>query len=208
MSLRICLLAVACLTGFTIGRSTAEEPRFLGRTRLEWIDALALSKRGQRSHAAWAIQEFAVGQADRENGLLWLNELLLLTESPTSPSVRYWGTLGLGRLCQKLEPTAPARIKAQEALPLLLKDLSPAVRIAAADALLPATDKAAALALLVESLSHPQEAVRIQAIMALERWGEAARPAVASLRQATTDSSEYVKRISTRALEKLDRRSP
>jgi len=207
MNLRNLLLAVACMMPVMTGLVTAEEPRFLGRTRLEWIDGLALSRR-QRSHAAWAIQEFAVGQADRENGLLWLNELLLLTESPTSPSVRYWGTLGLGRLCQKLEPTAPARIKAQEALPLLLKDLSPAVRIAAADALLPATDKAAALALLVESLSHPQEAVRIQAIMALERWGEAARPAVASLRQATTDSSEYVKRISTRALEKLDRRSP
>jgi HEAT repeat protein len=207
MSLRICLLAIACLTGFAIGRATAEEPRFLGRTRLEWIDILETSQRRQRSHAAWAIQEFAVERADGENSLLWLNELLLLTESP-SPSVRYWGTLGLGRLCEKLEPTAPARIKGLEALPPLLKDSSSAVRIAAADALLSASDKAAALAVLVESLSNPQEGVRIQAVTALERWGEAARPAVASLRQAATDSSEYVKRISTRALEKLDGRTP
>jgi HEAT repeat protein len=64
------------------------------------------------------------------------------------------------------------------------------------------------LAVLVESLSHPQDAVRMQAITALERWGEAARPALASLRKATADSSEYVKRIATRALAKLDGTSP
>jgi len=207
MSLRIFLLAAACIAGFTIGQATADEPKFLGRTRLDWIDVLSAGQRRQRSHAAWAIQEFAVERADRENGLLWLNELLLLTES-ASPSVRYWGTLGLGRLCEKLEPTAPVRIKAQEALPALLKDSSPAVRIAAADAMFPASDKMAALAVLVESLSHPQEAVRIQAITALARWGEAARPAIAPLRQASTDPSEYVKRISTRTLAQLDGRTP
>ena len=54
------------------------------------------------------------------------------------------------------------------------------------------------------AMSDPQDAVRIQAIAALEKLGESARPGEATLRAATTDSSEYVKRISTRALIKLD----
>jgi HEAT repeat protein len=201
------LLAAACVTLITIGIASGDEPQFLGRTREQWAEQLESGQRRQRSHAAWAIQEFAATQVNSENHLIWLNELLLLSES-NSPSVRYWGTVGLGRFISKQEPASALRSKAPVALSRLLKDLSPAVRIAAADALLLAPDKAAALAVLVESLSHPQDAVRIQAITALERWGEAARPAVASLRKATADSSEYVKRIATRALAKLDGTSP
>ena len=212
MSLRSCLFAALCVALVTTGRAIAQmppaqEPQFLGRTRQQWIDQLESGLRGQRSHAAWAIQEFAAQEVNSQNAIVWLNELLLLSES-ASPSARYWGVLGLGRMIDRLDARAPARIKALEALPRLLKDPSSAVRIAAADALLPAKDNAAALAVLVESMSHPQDAVRIQAVAALERWGQSARPAAQTLRQATTDPSEYVKRISTRAVAKLDGKTP
>jgi HEAT repeat protein len=190
-----------------MGSAAAQEPQFLGRTRQQWVDHLESGFRQQRSHAAWGLQEFAAEQLNSQNAVIWLNELLILTES-RSPSVRYWGTVGLGRMIAKLEPASPVRGKALESLPQLLKDQTPSVRIAAADALEQASDKSAALAVLVEAMAHPQDAVRIQAVTALERWGEAARPAAQTLRSAAGDSSEYVKRISARALAKLDGKSP
>jgi|GEM_PF-1397537 len=207
MNLRGTLIAVACLALAISGRTAADEPQFLGRTKMQWIDSLEAGQRRQRSQAAWALQEFAVREVNDDNSLVWLNELLLLSENG-SPSVRYWGAFGIGRFIGKLDAHVPARVKALEALPALLKDPYPAVRIAAADALLPASDRAAALAVLTQSLADPQEAVRIQAATALERWGELARPATATLRKATSDPSEYVKRIATRALEPLEAKTP
>jgi HEAT repeat protein len=52
-------------------------------------------------------------------------------------------------------------------------------------------------------MESPQESVRIQAVAALAKLGPAARQAVATLTAATTDPSEYVKRISSRALAQL-----
>ena len=186
---------------------TAAEPTFLGRTRQQWVDQLESGQRRQRAPAAWAIQQFAMDEINPQNELVWLNELLLLTESNSSTS-RYWGAIGLGRMIDKLPADSVVRAKAFEALPALLIDGSLAVRIAAADGLLPASERKAALAVLTEALGHPQEAVRIQAVTALERWGEAARPAMSVLQQATTDASEYVKRISSRALAKLSASVP
>jgi HEAT repeat protein len=206
MNRRSCLIA-ACWACVCMASAAAQDPQFLGRTRQGWVDQLESGFRRQRSHAAWGLQEFAAEQLNSQNAAIWLNELLLLTES-SSPSVRYWGAVGLGRMIGKLERSAPARSKALDSLPQLLKDLSPAVRIAAADALEQASDKSAALAVLVESMAHPQDAVRIQAVTALERWGEAARPAAQTLRSAAGDSSEYVKRIAARTLAKLDGKSP
>jgi HEAT repeat protein len=181
----------------------AAEPTFQGRTRRQWVDQMEGGQRRQRSHAAWALQQFAFEQVSTENELVWLNELLLLTESNSSSAARYWGAIGLGRMIVKLPDSSPARAKASEALPSLFADTSSAVRIAAADALLPTANRQSALAVLVAGLSHPQEAVRIQAATALDRWGQEARPASEALAKATTDSSEYVKRISTRALARL-----
>jgi HEAT repeat protein len=186
---------------------SAAEPLFLGRTRQDWVDQLDSGQRRLRAPAAWAIQQFALDEINRENELVWLNELLLLTESNSS-TARYWGTVGLGRMIDKLPAESPARTTAFKALPTLLEDGSPAVRIAAADALLSAPDRTSALAVLVELLAHPQEAVRIQAVTALERWGDDARPAAGALQKATIDASEYVKRISSRSLAKLAAPSP
>ncbi len=202
------LLVVAAVVLFARASSlTAAEPTFLGRTRQQWVDQLESGQRRQRAPAAWAIQQFAVDEINPQNELVWLNELLLLTESNSSTS-RYWGAIGLGRMIDKLPANSVVRAKAFEALPTLLMDGSLAVRIAAADGLLPASDRKAALAVLTEALAHPQEAVRIQAVTALERWGEAARPAMSALQLATTDTSEYIKRISSRALAKLDPPGP
>lgn len=180
----------------------AAEPQFQGRTRREWVDQAEGGSRRQRIHAAWAIQQFAVEQISPENELVWLNELLLLIESNSS-SARYWGAMGLGRIAGKLPEQSVARSQALAALPSLFNDVSFAVRIGAADAMLAAGDRQKALAVLVSGLAHPQEAVRIQAASALERWGQEARPATEPLTQATSDSSEYVKRIATRVLSKL-----
>ena len=86
----------------------------------------------------------------------------------------------------------------------LLADQAPAPRIAAAESLGLLGDADRALPVLVAAMSDPQDAVRIQAVAALEKLGEAARPAETTLRAATSDSSEYVKRIGARALLKLD----
>ncbi len=198
---RTCAVAAVLLFAQAVSLSAAE-PVFLGRTRERWVNLLESGQRRQRGFPPWAMQQFALEQLNPQNELIWLNELLLLAES-SSPSARYWGAVGLGRMIVKLPADSAARAKACEALAGLLEDYSLSVRIAAADGLLPASDRQRALAVLKESLAHPQEAVRIAAATALEHWGEAARPAIDALQQGTKDSSEYVKRISTRAVAKL-----
>jgi HEAT repeat protein len=86
----------------------------------------------------------------------------------------------------------------------LLEDKAAAPRIAAAQALGALGKSDQALPVLVAAMNDPQESVRIQAVAALEKLGPAARPAVETLRTATSDSSEYVKRISARALSSLE----
>lgn len=188
------------------GTMAADQPQFLGRTREQWIGVLESGDRRNRAYAAWALAEFAVRETDDQNAMVWLNELLILCESP-SLSVRYWGVVGLGRAAGKLEATHPARTKAIEVLQQLLADASPGVRLSAAEWVGPLGRSRRALPILVQAMSDENEATRVQAVSALERWGEAARPAIGTLRAATNDSSEYVKRISTRALQRLDDQS-
>ena len=59
------------------------------------------------------------------------------------------------------------------------------------------------LKLLVEALSHPQATVQLQAITALADLGEKARPVIEDIRKATK-GSEYVARVSQRALKSLE----
>ena len=186
----------------------ADEPQFLGRTREQWIAMLESGDRRHRTYSAWAIAEFAVEQTDAQNAMVWLNELLILTESTTGFAVRYWGAVGLGRAASKLDSDHPARVKAVEVLQQLLTDTSLGVRLAAAEWLGRLGRTRRALPVLVSAMSNSEEAVRVQAVAALEQWGPAARPAIETLRAATKDSSEYVKRISTRALQRLEEQAP
>jgi hypothetical protein len=185
-------------------RSTlADEARFLGRTRLEWVSTLEASGRRERTHAAWAISQFAVEQVKPTDAMLWLNELCLLTESD-SPSVRYWGVVGIGQYLRKVEAEHPTHETALVALSAALKDRAVSPRLAAAEALALSGRTNQTLPILVAGMSDPQEAVRIQAVTALANLGSAAAPARDTLQAAASDQSEYVKRIANRALSRLD----
>jgi HEAT repeat protein len=196
-------ILATCLAAVCVTRAVAEEHRFAGRTREEWVGELDSGNRRQRSHAAWALSQFAVQEAGPQNTMVWLNELYLLVESD-SPSVRYWGLVGLGQFLPKLAANHPARATAVQVLATSLKDQSPGARLAAAEALARAGQTSTALPVLVAALKDPQEATRIQAAMALENLGESARAALPEIKAATSDVSEYVKRISLRTVGKLE----
>lgn len=169
-------------------------PEFLGRTPEQWLARLQSAQPQERTEAAWAIAELAVR-----------DPLLAVRLAHNDDSiVRYWGVQGLQRSALATGESNSTRKMALRAVVPLLADKTPAVRIVAAETLGLLGDPDRALPVLVAAMSHPQDAVRIQAIAGLERLGEAARPAEKTLQAATTDTSEYVKRISTRALQKLE----
>jgi HEAT repeat protein len=111
--------------------------------------------------------------------------------------------LGLGRFVAQTQVGQAERTTARAALEAALKDETSGARLAAAEALALAGEPNKGLPVLIEAMESPQESVRIQAVAALAKLGPAARPALATLKAATTDSSEYVKRISSRALAQL-----
>lgn len=196
----------ACLISaiFWLGTvPAAGQETFLGRSTDQWSAALTSDKAQQRVHAAWAISQLAGRSAREPSGQESFAELVKLVNDGDA-SVRYWGVMGLADYAQPTGGQSGSRTAPTNTLHPLLADQSPAPRIAAAQVLglLNQADKA--LPVLVAAMSDPQEAVRIQAVAALERLGPAARPAVETLRAATGDSSEYVKRISARALARLE----
>lgn len=176
---------------------------FLGRTSDEWQARLSSDDPQVRAAAAWSIAQYAERDLQRNESLprLMLNNLDVHDKDAT---VRFWMIQGLQRLALARGARAEARETLRVSLQKSLEDKSPAPRLAAAETLGLLGDIEAALPVLDTAMSHPQDAVRIQAVAALERLGEAARPREATLRAATSDSSEYVKRISTRALLKLE----
>ena len=125
---------------------------------------------------------------------LWLSGL-----KDPEPAVRYWGVVGL-HACAKsgAEPLA-----GKETLIPLLQDPSVVVRIAAAHALCDRGEEKIALPVLVEALKHPTDKTRMFAVIALDKLGEKARPALAQIQALTKDRDEYVKRVATTVLERL-----
>jgi HEAT repeat protein len=189
--------ALAAIAAGALG----QEP-YLGRTADQWEAALTSGDAGQRLHAAWAIAQMAgrsTGIPDDQER--FANVVKLVNDS--DPSVRYWGVMGLANYAARLNKGDGGQTAVINTLEPLLKDESPAPRIAAALALGQLGRVEQALGVLTAAMSHPQESVRIQAVAALEKLGSAAQPAEAILSAATSDSSEYVKRISERALGNL-----
>jgi HEAT repeat protein len=174
---------------------------FLGRTPEEW-NTLLTSGKGQRVEAAWALAQIAGRASGGPGDHIAFSELVKLV-SDSDASVRYWGCLGLAGYARQLKTGDSGRGAAINALTPLLDDKAVAPRLAAAAAIGQLGQAGKALPVLVAAMKDPQDATRIQAVAALELLGAAARPAEPTLRAATTDSSEYVKRISARALEKL-----
>jgi HEAT repeat protein len=154
-------------------------------------------------HAAWALANLAGREPGGPDDNEQFSDLVKLIHD-SDASVRYWGAIGLTNFGQRLKAGDGGRSGVINALQPLLEDKSAAPRIAAAAGLgkLGQADKV--LPILVAAMSDPQDATRIQAVAAIESLGAAAAPAEATLTAAQTDASEYVKRISARALEKLN----
>ena len=115
-------------------------------------------------------------------------------------SVRYWGVIGLHSHCK-----APADIKrAKFAIEKMLEDPAPVVRIAAAHALCDWGEEKDALPVLAEALSCKTDKARLYAIIALNKIGGKARPALAQIRRCRNDKDNYVQRVTRATLKRLD----
>lgn len=104
------------------------------------------------------------------------------------PALRYWGATG----CAVLGKEAA---KAAEALTKTLKDSTPSVRIAAAEALCKLGRPEQAVPVLEAALSNPTAKVALHAINVLEEVGADAKPAAEAIRNAAKNARDhYVKR--------------
>jgi HEAT repeat protein len=136
------------------------------------------------------------GERDAANVL----ELIALLEDD-EPVVRWWATLGLVMLGQHARPAESSLVKR-------LQDESPLVRVAAAEALLPLGRVDRSRATLVEALSHATPFVRLRAMNVLYHMGDAARPALPAIRQASLEGifpADYLNRMVQYVPEKLNR---
>lgn len=106
-------------------------------------------------------------------------------ERDPSGSVRYWAVIGVHtRACTI--PVPNDRVNRLEVLRACLDDPSPAVRIAAAQALCEWGESDRALPVLIRGLAEPLESTRLLAATALDQLGETARPALAEAEQLLT----------------------
>ena len=115
-------------------------------------------------------------------------------------SVRYWAVVGLHNVCGGERATE--RVKS--AITKSLNDPSPIVRIAAAEAMCDWGHEKQALPVLVEALKDKSDTARLNAIIALGRIGEKARPALPQIRAAAKDPYRYVTRVVKYVLQRLE----
>ena len=85
----------------------------------------------------------------------------------------------------------------------MLKDPAPVVRIAAAHAMCDWGADKEGLAVLVESLKYKGNKAGLHAVIALNRIGEKARPALPQIRECLNNSDNYVKRVTQSVLKSL-----
>jgi uncharacterized sulfatase len=116
-------------------------------------------------------------------------------------SVRYWAVVGLHNNCKDVKDIE----RAKASLKKMLSDKSPVVRIAAAQALCEWGDQKEGLAVLLEALEHKTDKARLYAIIALNRIGEKARPALGTIKAHLKDPDEYVQRVTRATLNRLER---
>jgi hypothetical protein len=196
---RTVLNALTLLLATSLSRG---DDSFVGKTPQQWKEQVSSAQPQSRIEAAWAIAQIAGRSAsDPQNANL--EGVLQQLVRDGDPSVRYWGAQGLAMYAQRVGSNVGGQAAAISELESLLKDKSPAPRIAAAEALCKVGRVDKGLPVIVAAMDDPQDSVRIQAVAALEKLGPAARPAISTLQKATTDPSEYVKRISERSLSTL-----
>jgi N-sulfoglucosamine sulfohydrolase len=122
-----------------------------------------------------------------------LPRLINLLEQPEA-ALRWWGALGLVALGKEAR-------SAEAVLRQALKDPSPEVRIAVAEALGQLGDHAAALPVLTEALRHDAPVVRLAALNVLDRFGSQAKPALAAIRAAGLANKDPIADYANRMIE-------
>jgi len=115
-------------------------------------------------------------------------------------SVRYWAVIGLHNSCKRSSDMK----RAKRALKKSLKDAAAIVRIAAAHALCDWGEEKEALPVLAEALKDKTDKARLYAIIALNKIGEKARPALPQIKSALKDSDNYVQRVTRTTLNRLE----
>ena len=119
-----------------------------------------------------------------------------LTGDTRDPSgaVRYWAVVGL-HTCGYTQPVPNRKKTRIDVVRRCLDDPSPAVRIAAAQALCDWGEADAGLPVLVEALKHQTGTARLYAATALNQIGESARPTLPAIQAAMKDKLGYVRRM-------------
>ncbi len=118
------------------------------------------------------------------------------------PAVRYWAVVGLHAWTKYPVDLAMAK----PAVTTMLEDPSMVVRVAAAHAMCDWGEERIALPILVEALKNPTDKTRMFAMVALDKIGEKARPALPQIQAAAKDSDEYVARVAKTVLSRLERK--
>lgn len=129
-------------------------------------------------------------------------DFFLKALSDEAGAVRYWAVVGLDQGCRD----KPSIAKAKAAVEPLLKDPSPSVPVAAAQALVDWGDADKGLARLVELLRSSNDKTRQFAATALEKLGEKARPALAGMEAALRAQKRYSGAVLKRAVAALKKR--
>ncbi len=94
--------------------------------------------------------------------------------------------------------------RAKTAFRKSLKDPAAIVRIAAAHAMCDWGEEKEALPVLAEALKDKTAKARLYAIIALNKIGEKARPALPQIKATLKDSDTYVQRVTRTTLELLE----
>jgi len=124
-----------------------------------------------------------------------LPELVKYLENKDA-ALRWWGAQGLVALGAEARP-------AESALNRALNDESPAVRVAAAEALGNLGRYDAALPILISGLQHEMPVIRLTALNVLDRFGARAAPALPAIRAAKSPGKDHLSDYVNRMVEYL-----
>ncbi len=119
-------------------------------------------------------------------------------------AVRYWAAVTIGNRAEGLKQPRDGSVKIKTELEHALNDSTPAVQIAVARALLRMGESTIALPVLISSLEHHDEWVRLYAAQILDEAGEQGRSAIPFMHKALGDTNKYVVRVVNHALNALE----
>ena len=136
-----------------------------------------------RDPDAYPIEEILQTADMVGRGVSYIDELGAALDKP-DPAIRYWGAVGLAALGEEARP-------ARDVLVTALNDKTPAVRIAAAEALVNLGNTDEAMKVLVDELSNEDHLVKMLAVETLVALGEKSKPAAPHLEKLVTDSEEW-----------------